>query len=76
MKRRKSCELSHEKKPDLPPQLDGEVAKGSTTARDEKDKSDVEDDEVASTPPRPFLIAHTDIMYIPMKGRLFCRACL
>ena len=29
-----------------------------------------------SDEPLPFLIAHTDIMYIPMKGRLYCRACL
>lgn len=27
-------------------------------------------------PPQPFLFDYTDIMYIPMKGRLFCRACL
>ena len=30
----------------------------------------------SSDEPLPFLIAHTDIMYMPMKGRLFCRACL
>ena len=30
----------------------------------------------SSDEPLPFLIAHTDIMYMPMKGRLYCRACL
>ena len=37
-----------------------------------KSKKDAEPSGI----PRPFLIAHTDIMYMPMKGRLFCRACL
>ena len=30
----------------------------------------------SSDEPLPFLVAHTDIMYMPMKGRLYCRACL
>jgi len=52
---------------------DGETIKGSNChpSRDVKVKSDAE-----VSAPRPFLIAHTDIMYIPMKGRLSCRACL
>jgi hypothetical protein len=32
--------------------------------------------DASSDEPLPFLIAHTDIMYMPMKGRLYCRACL
>jgi hypothetical protein len=42
------------------------------------DKKSMEDGEVKGDDdePLPFLIDHTDIMYMPMKGRLFCRACL
>ena len=48
---------------------DGEIDESSGPSREEK--------EAEASPPRhPFLIAHTDIMYVPTKGRLFCRACL
>ena len=76
VKRRKSYDSSSSSS--------GETTKGSfnnnnnnnsgPSQRNEKDKSDGggdDDDE-----PLPFLIAHTDIMYMPMKGRLYCRACL
>ena len=47
--------------------------KSVQTVKDGEVKEDKGDDD---DEPLPFLIDHTDIMYVPMKGRLFCRACL
>jgi len=61
VKRRKSYDDSSDK-----------MTVETTSQKDSKKKSDDDDDDE----PLPFIIAHTDIMYMPMKGRLYCRACL
>lgn len=71
LKRRKSNENTIQ-----PTAEDGETKSDSAytpCSRNEKQKMRNDAEPPA---PRPFLIAHTDIMYMPMKGRLFCRACL